>query len=242
LSSGLGVIIAKRSVSLSKTFLFIGVSIALFSVLISNLPGLIGQISTTGIPINSTGKGGLNLAIALPFISVAIQVFAIIIFATPVLLLYVYDKNNGVLEYFLSLGMNQEDIYRQYVKAALILSSGLVGLEVVINAVAGLINGIDGLFLLELSGLVVALALPVVSFGTLVMMSFSSLQKQRVGANQPLGMAIGIFMVMPAYVFPLVFPSIAPVIDLLLAVVIAALSLLMYLSSSRLIRREKLLP
>jgi len=228
--------------SLSKTFLIVGIFLAILSVLISNLPGLIGQIPTTGIPANATVKGGLDLSKALPFTSVALQAFAAIIFATPVLLLYVYDKNNGVLEYFLSLGMSQGDIYRQYLKAALILSSGVVGLEIAINVVAGLAEGTNGLFLLELSGLVVVLAIPVVSLGTLTMMSFSSLQKQRVGANQPLGMALGIFMVMPAYIFPLVFPSLAIAIDLALAVVIGTLSLLMYLSSSRLISREKLLP
>jgi hypothetical protein len=157
-------------------------------------------------------------------------------------MLYVYDKNNGVLEYFLSLGMNQGDVYRQYLKAALMLSSGLVVFEVVINVAAGLIEGVSGLIPLEVSGLVVALALPVVSFDTLIMMSFSSLQKQRVGSNQPLGMAIGVLMVMPAYITPLAVPSLALAVDLLLAGVIVVLSLLMYLSSSRLISREKLLP
>ena len=239
MSKDQGVVIAQRSISLSKTFLIIGILLALLSVLISNLSSL---IATTGIPVNAPGARSLDIATAFPFLSVALQVFAAILFATPILLLYVYDKNNGVLEYFLSLGMNQEDIYRQYLKAALLLASALVGLEVVINVVAGLIEGRNGFLLLELSGLVVALAIPVVSFGTLVMMSFSSLQKQRVGANQPLGMAVGIFMVMPAYILPLVFPSQAITIDLLLATVIGALSLLMYLSSSRLISREKLLP
>jgi hypothetical protein len=47
---------------------------------------------------------------------------------------------------------------------------------------------------------------------------------------------------MPAYLIPLVVPSLAFVFDLLLAGVIAVLSLLTYLSSSRLISREKLLP
>jgi hypothetical protein len=74
------------------------------------------------------------------------------------------------------------------------------------------------------------------------MMSFSSLQKQRVGSNQPLGMAIGIFIVLPAYLGPLVAPSLGLEIDLLLAGLIVVLSFLMYLSSSRLISREKLLP
>jgi hypothetical protein len=49
-------------------------------------------------------------------------------------------------------------------------------------------------------------------------------------------------MVIPAYIIPLVFPSLALTIDLLLASAIAVLSLTLYLSSSRLISREKLLP
>jgi len=242
LSSGQGTIIAKRSISLSKTYLVVGILMALLGVLISSLSGVTGNLSTTGIPVNATGARSLDLTTALPLVSVALQVFAAIIFSIPVLMLYVYDKNNGVLEYFLSLGMNQGDVYRQYLKAALILSSGLVGFEVIINVVAGLITGVSGLMLLEVSGLVVALALPVVSFDALIMMSFSSLQKQRVGSNQPLGMAIGVLMVMPAYIAPLAVPSLALAIDLLLAGVIVVLSLLMYLSSSRLISREKLLP
>jgi len=242
LSGGQGVIFARRSMSLSKTFLAVGIFLAVLSVLISGASGLVGSVSKTGVPANATSTGSLDLATSLPLVSVALQVFAAITFTTPVLLLYVYDKNNGVLEYFLSLGMNQGDIYRQYLKAALILASGVVGLEVVINIVAGLVEGTKGLLLLQASVLVVALALPVVSFGTLLMMSFSSLQKQRVGANQPLGMAVGIFMVMPAYIVPLVAPSLAIAIDLLLAGGIAILALVMYLSSSRLISRAKLLP
>lgn len=242
MSSDQGAIIAKRSISLSKTYLVVGILTALLGVLISNLSGVTGNLTTTGIPSNATGTGSPNLTTTLPLVSVALQVFAAIIFSIPVLMLYVYDKNNGVLEYFLSLGMNQGDVYRQYLKAALMLSSGLVGFEVVINVVVGLMRGASGLMLLEVSGLVVALALPVVSFDTLIMMSFSSLQKQRVGSNQPLGMAIGVLMVMPAYLIPLVVPSLALTIDTLLVGVIVVLSLIMYLSSSRLISREKLLP
>ena len=242
MSSGQGVIIAKRSISLSKTYLVVGVFMALLGVLISSLSGMTGGLSTTGIPVNAANTGGSDVATALPLVSVALQVIAAVTFSIPVLMLYVYDKNNGVLEYFLSLGMNQGDIYRQYLKAALILSSGLVSFEVVINAVAGLIEGASGVLLLEVCGLVVVLALPVVTFDALIMMSFSSLQKQRVGSNQPLGMAIGVFMVMPAYLVPLLVPSLAFAFDLLLAGAIVILSLLMYLSSSRLISREKLLP
>ncbi|MDA4117314.1 MAG: hypothetical protein OK455_03110 [Thaumarchaeota archaeon] len=242
MSSDQGTIIAKRGASLSKTYLVIGVFLALLAVLVSGASSLLGGLSVTGVPASTTGPGGLNLTTALPLVSVALQVFAAILFSTPVLLLYVYDKNNGVLEYFLSLGMSQGDIYRQYLKAALILSSGLVGLDVVIDIAAGLIERASWLLLLEVSGLVVAIALPAVSFATLIMMSFSSLQKQRVGSNQPLGMAIGVFTVLPAYAVPFVAPSLALETDLLLAGLIAGISLLLYLSSSRLISREKLLP
>ncbi|MHB8566963.1 MAG: hypothetical protein ACYC7D_12250 [Nitrososphaerales archaeon] len=241
MSSDLSRVIARRSVSLSKTYLVIGLFMALLGALISSLSRVIGNLASSGIT-NATGTSSLDIATALPLISIALQVFAAIIFATPILLLYVYDKNNGVLEYFLSLGMNQGDIYRQYLKAALLLASAVVVFEVVVNVVAGLITGANELTTLEVSGLVVVLALPVVSFSTLIMMSFSSLQKQRVGSNQPLGMAIGVFMVMPAYIIPLLLPTYALEVDLLLAGVIVILSALFYFSSSRLIRRERLLP
>ena len=137
MSNDQSAIIAKRSISLSKTFVAIGIFLALLGVLISSLPSLIGSVASAGIPVNATGSGRLDLATALPLVSVALQVFAAITFATPVLLLYVYDKNNGVLEYFLSLGMDQRDIYGQYLKAALMLSTGLVGIEVAVNGAVG---------------------------------------------------------------------------------------------------------
>ncbi len=51
----------------------------------------------------------------------------------PVILLYVYDKNNGVLEHLLSIGWNQNDIFKQYLKAALFLAvTVFVGESVVV--------------------------------------------------------------------------------------------------------------
>ena len=241
MSSDQGVIIARRSVSLSRTYPILGVLLALLGLLVSSLSGVVNSVATNAIPANATGASGLNLAQGITFIAVPLQTFAAVIFATPVLLLFVYDKNNGVLEYFLSLGMSQGEIYGRYLKAALILASAAVGFDVVVDVTAGLVQGTGGL-MLEVAGLVAVLSLPTVCFSALIMMSFSSLQKQRVGSNQPLGMAIGIFIVMPAYVGPLVVPSLALAIDLLLAGLIVGLSLVMYLLSSRLISREKLLP
>jgi hypothetical protein len=239
MSSDRGTIIAKRSVSLSKTYPIIGVLLAIVGLVISSVAELVGA-TTASSALKNVGSSSARLP-NLPLLAVPLQALAALIFATPVLLLFVYDKNNGVLEYLLSLGMDQKDVYRQYLKAALILSLTIVIFSVIIDSLAGVIEGTDSL-MLEVSGLVAAISLAAVSFGTIIMMSFSSLQKQRVGSNQPLGMAIGVFMVMPAYLSALIVPSLAFEIDLSLAAVIVALSLLMYFLSSKVIRREKLLP
>ena len=236
-----GVIIAKRSVSLSKTYPIIGVALTFLGLLISSLSGVISEASPKGLPPSANATVTAAISNGLPFLAVPLQALAALLFATPVLLLFVYDKNNGVLEYLLSLGMNQRDVYRQYLKASLMLAVGIVSFDVIVDTAAGLIQRTVG-FMLEISGLVVVIALSAVSFGSLLMMSFSSLQKQRVGSNQPLGMAIGVFVVLPSYLLPFVVPSIAFWVDLLLAGVIVGLSLLVYSLAGRFISREKLLP
>jgi hypothetical protein len=93
------------------------------------------------------------------------------------------------------------------------------------------------------TGVATALALSIVSFDTMAMMTFGSLQKQRAGANQPLGLALGGLLVAPAYLTAWTLPGIVAVaVDLAEAVIIAALSITLLLLSSRLISREKLLP
>ena len=62
------------------------------------------------------------------------------------------------------------------------------------------------------------------------------------GANQPLGVSIGVIPVLPALILPIVFPSYALVIDISIAVVILLASMGILLSIGRLIVREKLLP
>ena len=170
------------------------------------------------------------------------MVFSALAFTTPVLLLYVYDKNNGVLEYFLSVGMDQGDIYKSYLKASLFLACILVVFEVTGNAFVGFLTGVSSEMIIEIAALTPLIAFSAVSFVTLIMMSFSSLQKERVGSNQPLGIAIGVFLVLPTYAIPFVFPSFAVIVDLALACVIVVLALVTFFLASTLIRREKLLP
>ncbi|MDG7012568.1 MAG: hypothetical protein JRN11_06875 [Nitrososphaerota archaeon] len=238
MSTDQGVVIAKRSLSLTKSYPVIGIFLTVLGAGIAGLSYL-----TKALPVSpgELGQGTTTIAEAVPFIAVPLQSLAAIMFATPVLLLFVYDKNNGVLEYLLSLGMDQGAIYRKYLEAALILAAGIVAFDFVIDATAGVLLGIPVL-MLQLSGLVTALGLSAVAFGSLLMMSFSSLQKQRVGSNQPLGMALGVFVVLPSYVAPFVLPQLAFAIDLGLAALVVCLSAATYFASSRLISREKLLP
>ena len=235
---GRGTVIARRSVSLTKSYPIIGVFLTMAGLGVASIAGLTGAVPVSP---GSLGQGGAGVAEAVPFIAVPLQALAAILFSTPVLLLFVYDKNNGVLEYLLSLGMDQGDIYRQYLQAALMLAAGIVTFDVAVDAVAGVLLGFPVL-MIELAGLAVALGLAAVAFGSLLMMSFSSLQKQRVGSNQPLGMAIGTSLVLPSYIAPFVFPKVAMTLDLGLAGIAGCLAVATYLASSRLVSREKLLP
>jgi hypothetical protein len=237
-SADQGIIIAKRSVSLSKTYPIIGVGLAILSVILARVPDLVPTQSLT----NSTTKGPSLSSVS--YISIPLEVISAIVFATPVLLLYVYDKNNGVLEYFLSLGMDQGTIYKHYLKAALILSSIILAFEVGANIVSSLaLSGVANFArdaIIPIIG--VLIAYPVVAFTTIAMIAFSSLQKQRVGSNQPLGLTLGIGAVMPTYIAPLIDPGLAPTIDLAVAAIMVAIAAVFFVLSSRLIKREKLLP
>ena len=96
--------------------------------------------------------------------------------------------------------------------------------------------------LVEMILLTPAIGYGAVSFVTMAMMAFSSLQKQRIGSNQPLGMGFGVMLVLPTYFIPIVAPDFAIVGDLIVAVIIMILSLVLFFFASKLIRREKLLP
>ena len=96
--------------------------------------------------------------------------------STSVTLLYVYDKNNGVLEYLLSIGWSQGDIFKRYLKAALLLGLILFVAEFAAIFVAMVIAGtILGLMTLALTA---ALGFSAVSLVTVAMMAFSSLQNR----------------------------------------------------------------
>ena len=218
-------IFAKRSLSLSKIHSGMGIFFASFGIFISD-----------AITFLAKGAPEALFLIAVPFMA-----FGILMFATSVILLYVYDKNNGVLEYLLSLGWNQSDIFKRYLKASLFFALTLFIAEFAANVVASVIAGTTLLGLVVLA-LTAALGFSAVSLVTVAMIAFSSLQKQRVGGNSPLALLIGVLVIIPTFYISFLPFFIAFLVDLFIAVVAGALSIVLLILSSRLIRREKMLP
>ena len=165
-------------------------------------------------------------------------------FPMPVVMLYVYDKNNGVLEHLLSIGWNQSDIFKQYLKAALIMALAVFVVETVVVLIACAIAGSLTVLLLDLLVLLLTafLGLSVLSFIIMAMMAFSSLQKQRAGGNAPLAMSLGGLFIVPTFYLVFLGFTLASIVDVSIASLACAMSLVLLVLSSRLIRREKMLP
>ncbi len=219
------VIFAKRSLSLSRIYSVLGAFFGIFGVFVSIAFIFLGQ----GVPVSYF------------LFPAAFMAFGILMFTTSIILLYVYDKNNGVLEYLLSLGWNQSDIFRCYLKSALILALSIFVVEFAANVVAIAIAG--SLVDLVTLAFTAALGFSAVSLVTISMMAFSSLQKQRVGANSPLALSIGVVVIIPTFYTPFFLPfSFAILVDLFIIGLAGGLSIVLFILSSKLIRREKMLP
>ena len=220
-------IFARRSVSLTKVYSALGIFFAGFGIFMLDAIVILATNSPyVLIPIGFTG-------------------FGILFFSTSVIYLYIYDKNNGVLEYLLSLGWNQSDVFKRYLKASLFLALILFIAEFAANVIVTAIAGTPAAALLgmEMLALTAALSFSAVSLVTVAMVAFSSLQKQRVGSNSPLGLVIGFAVLLPTYYLPEILPfSISVLVDLLIAGLAGVLSVTLLILSSRLIRREKMLP
>jgi len=220
-------VFAKRSLNLSKILSGVSLGLAGLGIFVTFALSLLAGSSSA----------------AVFFLPVSFMSLGLLIFTMPVMLLYVYDKNNGVLEYLLSLGWNQSDIFKQYLKAALFLAPILFIGEAAAILIAGAIAGL-AVFALDLLMLFLTafMGFSVVSLVNVAMMAFSSLQKQRVGANTPLGMTIGVPFIFPTFYLSFLGFSPELIIYLLLCTIAASLSVALLLLSSRLIRREKMLP
>jgi hypothetical protein len=224
----------RRSVRLSRTYFILGAVMSGYGIAMSNIISL--------IPADSSNPAPVDLTNSFPILSVALLSLSALLFSLPVVMLFVYDKNNGVLEYLLSTGLDQLDIFKGYVKASLSLAAYLLVLSIIFNTAVGGFLGTSLGLLASMAVLTFAIGISEVFLVTVCMMAFSSLQKTPMGANQPLGVVIGVIPMFPALILPLIFPSQAIVIDILIAAVSLLVSLSLLLSIGRLILREKLLP
>ncbi len=224
----------KRSVRLSRTYFILGIVLSVYGTILSNIMSI--------IPSGSLAPAPIDLANNFPLLSVALLSLSGVFFSLPVVMLFVYDKNNGVLEYLLSTGLDQLDIFKGYVKASLTLAVYLLVFAITLNTIVGVIFGTSLYLLASIAALTFAIGISEVFLVSVCMVAFSSLQKTPMGANQPLGVIVGIIPMFPALMLPLAFPAYAIVVDLSIAAITLIVSLALLLSIGRLILREKLLP
>jgi hypothetical protein len=224
----------KRSIKLSKSYFILGIMMTLYGIVLSNIMTIIPQDSVAPAPIDLSGN--------FPILSVALLSLSALFFSLPVIMLFVYDKNNGVLEYLLSTGLDQLDIFKGYVRASLTLAVYLLAFATSLNTIIGVILGTNLSLLAIIIILTFALGISEVFLVSVCMIAFSALQKTPLGANQPLGVIIGIIPLFPTLILPIIFPSHAIIIDLSIAAITIITSLALLLSVGRLILREKLLP
>jgi hypothetical protein len=128
------------------------------------------------------------------------------------------------------------------VKASLSLATYLLVFSTILNTALGTYLGTSLGLMAIMAVLTFVIGISEVFLVTVSMMAFSSLQKTPMGANQPLGVVIGVIPMFPALILPLIFPSYAIVVDISIAAVTLLVSLALLLSIGRLILREKLLP
>ncbi len=248
---------ARRALGFGKMYVALAVFISFIAIVISygaisayaSPSGYAGTAANSGNAISSiAGSAGklVHPSSGIALIEVPLGVEAAVLLATPIVILFVYDKNNGVLEYLLSLGMSQFNIYTRYLKAALLITLMYVAAFALAElAYACIVLGSAAMAAAYASVLLVAiLAVPVVAFIITAMMVFSSLQKSRAGGNQPLAVSLGMAVgAVPGFIFALTLPfAIAAVAEIVQAAAIALASLALFMLSGKLIKREKFLP
>lgn len=227
----------RRSVRMGLPYVILGVAMGL---LLTGAFGFgiqavrSGTVTNNGVTVNLSYLGLLVIPVAA---------LAGILTATPVFYLFVLDKNAGVLEYLLAVGMSQRDVFMGYLKAALLISLFASVPAVLLNLAVGS-NGLGERA--AASGISLVLGFADVAFVTVLMTAFSSMQRKPTGMNSPFGIAVGALILIPVFIFNALGSAfLGPVVlwlDIGVAVALLLLASFLLLSVDRLITREKLLP
>jgi len=231
---GFSVVTAKRGLRLGLSYVVLSFIMLVPAVLLAGSSTL--NLPTHGVP------EGVDLSLYLSLLAVPLVSLAGMLASMPVSLLFVHDKDNGTLEYLLSLGMDQKDIFRGYLGASLLLGSILLVVGLALEVALGLVSKIGFSLLATQVVLTLALGYSVIALVSIMMSAFSALQRQPMGANQPLGIAVGALFLVAAMIVPAVVPALTLVLELGVAALVSLLTLSLLFLSGRLIRREKMLP
>lgn len=226
--------IAKRGLHLGIVYVGMSVLLLGFGILLSAVTSL--------IPAGTTMPEGVDLGGYLSLIGVPLLSLAGLLASTPVSLLFVHDKENGTLEYLLSMGFDQRDIFRAYLEASLALGAPLVVVGGTAAALVDLLLGPGATLAATVLASTLALGLSAIALVAVLMSAFTALQRQPMGMNQPLGIAIGAFVVMGAMLVPLAVPTFQVVLELIISGIVGVVALALLAMTPKLIRREKMLP
>jgi hypothetical protein len=192
-------------------YVIIGVAMGIFMTVSLDLAASYGNIPASGSSVGADISGALGLMV------IPLGALGGLIVTTPVYLLFVNDKNVGVLEYLLAVGMGQRDIFKGYLKAALLLSMIAIVPAILLN----LALSPEGLSIaLEGSGLTLVTGVANVAMVTVLMTSFSSMQRRPTGMNSPLGIGVGVFILLPELMLFAAFGTAIIWLDLAIALAI----------------------
>ena len=221
-----------RSARMGITYVVMSLVMGIALSILLNVAASVGGV---------VGNGGKVVDVGGILGSILVPVGALVglVITTPVYLLFVSDKNSGVLEYLLAVGMDQRDIFMGYLKATVLLCLVALAPVVVINAI--FLTGGAGQALLGIA-LTVVTGVSDVALVTVLMTAFSSMQRRPTGMNSPVGITIGVFFLIPELVL---ISVLGPQIVWLEGAVAAGLfvvAVVLVLYVGRLIAREKLLP
>lgn len=188
------------------------------------------------IPPNS-GLGDITSVFG--FMVVPFSAMVGLIITTPIYLLFVADKNTGLLEYLLAVGMGQRDVFIGYLKASFLLALAGMAPMLLLN----LALSANGLWDAALAtGLSLLTGLSDVALVTVLMTAFSSMQRRPTGMNSPVGISIGVLAVLPEFFLVALLRTEVVWLDLAFGLAILAVSAFLLASIDRFIVREKMLP
>lgn len=229
------VTIAKRGLKLGITYVALSSFIVVLGVVLTGAMRLV-PANLGGIP------SGVNMTAYVGLIGVPLVAMGGLMAGMPTTLLFVHDKDNGTLEYLLSMGFDQRDIFRTYLAASVMLGAPLLVGGGVAASLVDLLTGGGVALAATVLICILALGFAVIALTTVLMTAFSALQKQPLGMNQPLGIALGAFVLVGAMMAPLAAPGDALIFELLIAAIVVGASLALLAATPKLIRREKMLP